>query len=96
MERNPQNPDERPESKHANFYKKTLQLAQTELLRTAQEDFERRLITSISCAVNPSQIPLAKQRLAEALREVRDILTEGECTDVFFLQAQLFSVLKHS
>lgn len=78
------------------FYKKTLQLAQAELLRTDQEDFERRLITSISCAVNPIQIPLAKQRLAEALREVRDILTEGECTDVFFLQAQLFSVLKHS
>lgn len=76
------------------FYKSALTLAQKELDKTQQQDFEKRFITGVSCAVNPSQIPKAKQKLAEALAEIRDILTEGECSEVYFLQAQLFSVLK--
>ncbi len=76
------------------FYKASLQLAQAELDKKSEKDFEKRLISSISCAVNPAQIPLAQKKLSEALREVRDILTEGECSDVYFLQAQMFSVLK--
>jgi len=77
-----------------NFYKSVLTLAQQTLDKTDPADFEKRLITTISCAVNPAQVPKAKIRLAEALAEIRDILTEGNCTDVYFLQAQLFSVLK--
>lgn len=77
-----------------NFYKSVLTLAQQALDKTDQEDFEKRLITTLSCSVNPTQVPKAKMKLAEALAEIRDILTEGECTDVYFLQAQLFSVLK--
>lgn len=87
-------PTRGPNSSTRLFYKRALQLAQSELLHTSENDFNKRLISTISCAVNPLQIPLAKQRLVEALREIRDILTVGECTDVYFLQAQLFSVLK--
>jgi len=76
------------------FYKSTLTLAQQTLDKTNHADFEKRLITHISCAVNPEKIPAAKAKLAEALAEIRDILTDGECTEVYFLQAQLFSVLK--
>jgi uncharacterized protein (TIGR02147 family) len=77
-----------------NFYKTTLGLAQKELDKTDPADFEKRLIMGLSCSVNPTQVPKAKKRLAEALAEVRDILTEGDCTEVYFLQAQLFNVLK--
>ena len=76
------------------FYKSTLGLAQKILDKTSPEDFEKRFITHISCSVNPKKIPEAKIKLAEALSEIRDILTEGECSEVYFLQAQLFSVLK--
>lgn len=77
-----------------NFYKITLGLAQKELDRTDPASFEKRLIMGLSCAVNPLKIPEAKKRLSDVLAEVRDILTEGECTEVYFLQAQLFNILK--
>lgn len=76
------------------FYKMALQLASQTLDKTDQTSFNQRLITTVSCSVNPAQIPKARIKLAEALAEVRDILSEGDCTDVFFLQAQMFSVLK--
>lgn len=87
-------PTRGPSALTRNFYKTTLGLAQKELDKTDPTAFEKRLIMGMSCAVNPAQIPKAKKRLADALAEVRDILTEGDCTEVYFLQAQLFSVLK--
>lgn len=81
-----------PMTRH--FFKSALSLAQKALDSTDQISFENRLITTVSCAVNPAQIPKAKAKLAEALAEVRNILTEGECSEVFFLQAQMFNVLK--
>lgn len=87
-------PTRGPNALTRNFYKTTLGLAQKELDKTDPTDFEKRLIMGLSCSVNPNQISKAKKRLADALAEVRDILTEGECTEVYFLQAQLFNVLK--
>jgi uncharacterized protein (TIGR02147 family) len=76
------------------FYRQGLSLAAEQLKRTSSEDFEKRLIMGISCAANSKNIPAAKQRLAAALRECALMLAEGECDDVFFVQGQLFSVLK--
>jgi uncharacterized protein (TIGR02147 family) len=56
----------------------------------AQEDFDRRLITSASLAVNSAKIPEAKARLMQALTEVAEILTDGPCDEVFSIAIQLF------
>ena len=60
------------------------------LERTSKEDFERRLITGITVAANPMQFAKARKRLNEALHEVADLLAEGECTEVYQINAQLF------
>lgn len=76
------------------FYKQTLRLAESKLDEREQEDFNRRLIMGFSCAVNRKNIPRAKQKLAEALKECALMLADGACDDVYFVQGQLFSVLK--
>lgn len=48
-------------------------------------------ITAISFVANPEHLAKAKQRLTEALHEIAEILTEGNCTEVYGLNAQLFS-----
>jgi len=76
------------------FYRQGLQLAKEELNRTSEQDFSNRLILGFSCSANRKNIPLAKQKLAAALRECALLLSEGVCDDVFFVQGQMFSVLK--
>lgn len=76
------------------FYKQTLKLAEMKLDEREQDDFDRRLIMGFSCAVNKKNIPQAKQKLAAALKECALLLADGECDDVYFVQGQLFSVLK--
>jgi hypothetical protein len=57
------------------------------------ESFERRLITGISIAANPENLDRARDILLAALHEVASVLSEGECTELYHLNAQLFSVL---
>lgn len=77
------------------FHRQMIQLSLQELLtKTQPADFEKRLISGITFACNPQNIPKAKQRLAEAMHEVAEILMQGECTDVFQLNTQLFSHLR--
>lgn len=75
------------------YHKQMIEKAVTELTtKTDQESFERRLITGLSMAVNPNNIEKAKARLNEVMFEISEILTEGECTEVFQLNAQLFAL----
>jgi len=76
------------------FYLQTLSLAAAELNKTSQEDYQNRSILGFTCAVNRKNIPLAKQKLAAALRNCAETLANGDCDDVFLVQGQMFSVLK--
>lgn len=57
---------------------------------TSQEDFDRRLITNVCVASNPKNIKKAQEILHRALYEASEILSQGECTDVYQINLQLF------
>lgn len=77
------------------FYTQTLSLAAAELKKANPENYENRLILGFTCAVNRKNIPLAKQKLAAALRECAEILSDDKCDDLYIVQGQLFSLLKN-
>lgn len=76
------------------FHAQMIEKAKEELLKnTTKASFDRREISGITIAANPKNIAKARQRLVEALHEVAEIISEGECTDLFQLNTQLFSLL---
>lgn len=77
------------------FHSQMIEKAQEELkTKTSVEDFQRREITGITIAANPKYVEKARLRLTEALHEVAEILAEGEATDLYQINAQLFTLLK--
>lgn len=73
------------------FHRSMLQKANEHMHQhTDETSYRNRLITSTSIAVNPENLQKAKQRLLEAQLEVADILSEGECTEVYDLSLVLF------
>lgn len=60
------------------------------------EDFDRRLMTGIWIAANPEQMQKAQAKLHEAMYEIASILSQGECSDIYYLSSQLFPVTKKS
>jgi len=62
--------------------------------KTDADSFKNRLITGLCLAVNPHNLERAKVRLEEALFEVSKILTEGECTQLYHVNLQLFPLTK--
>jgi uncharacterized protein (TIGR02147 family) len=77
------------------FHGQMIDLAKRELtLATTDEAFNRRLINGVTMAVNPAQLEKAKTRLNDALCEIAEILTEGDCTQVYQLNCQLFPLTK--
>ncbi len=77
------------------FHLHMIEKAKQHLQRqTTQADFKLREISGICLAANPENIPEAKIKLAEALHEVVEILTQGPCTQVYSLAVQLIPLLK--
>ncbi|MBK7961068.1 MAG: DUF4423 domain-containing protein [Bdellovibrionales bacterium] len=77
------------------FHAQMIEKAQEELKNKAsREDFEKREITRITIATNPKNVQRARLRLTEALHEVAEILSEGEATELYQINAQLFTLLK--
>ncbi len=72
------------------YHAQLLQKAAAELQKTAQLDFDRRLIAGQSMAVNPDKIPEAKVWLQKVLAEFAAKVSEGPCREVYQLQLQLF------
>ncbi len=64
------------------------------LEQTDDASFERRLITAISFAANPDYLKKGRTRLMELIYEIADIMTEGDCTEVYQLNVQFFPLLK--
>lgn len=74
------------------FHTQTLKRAIEKMNKSHDsESFARRLITSSSIAVNSKNIPKAKEILMSAVTECVEVLTEGECDEVFNLSIAFFS-----
>lgn len=77
------------------FHLEMIKKAQSELLeKTTKQDFDLREISGITIAANPKNIARARQIILAAVHEAADVLAEGECTDLFQINTQLFSLLK--
>jgi uncharacterized protein (TIGR02147 family) len=78
-----------------NYHSQMMDKAKEELhSKTTQDDFKKREITGITIAANPKNVERARTRLIEALHEVAEILGEGEKTELYQINAQLFTLLK--
>lgn len=73
------------------LHSQLIKIALSKLLtETTSEKFQERLINGVMFAANPANLDRAKSRLNDALYEVAEILTEGECTEIYQLNCQLF------
>ena len=63
---------------------------------TDDVSFSRRMITAISFAANPQRLKQGRERLMELIYEIADIMTEGDCTEVYQLNVQFFPLTKQS
>jgi uncharacterized protein (TIGR02147 family) len=61
---------------------------------TSQKDFSTRSISGITMAGNPQNFEMAKAHLIQALYECAEILSEGDCTEVYQLNNQLFQLTR--
>jgi uncharacterized protein (TIGR02147 family) len=73
------------------YHKQMIELAALELSQKKDRaSFERRLISGISFTCNPRKLEQAKKKLLSAIYAVADDLMEGECTEVYQINLQLF------
>jgi uncharacterized protein (TIGR02147 family) len=79
------------------FHYQMIEKAQEELSKkTSKQDFDRREISGITIATNPANLEQARQHILKAVHEAADMLSVGECTDLYQINTQLFSLLKKS
>lgn len=77
------------------FHQQMMEKAIVELrTQTTDESFQRRLITGVTLATNPNNVKRAQQRMNEMLFELSEILTAGECTELYHIGAQLFPIAR--
>lgn len=76
------------------FHSQMLDKAKKELCKDGPEDFAQRLITGYTIAGNPARLEEAKTILQKALIDIAQVLCEGECTEIYQLQSQLFKLSK--
>lgn len=78
-----------------NFHKQMIEKALEELeFNISEEAFGRRLISGITITADPMKVDQAKQILAEALHEAAEVLMDGDCTEVYQLNLQVFPLTK--
>jgi len=59
------------------------------------KDFQERLIVSFSVACNPEKLQAVKQKLHQKMYEAANQLSQGDCTQVYQLNLQLFPQTKN-
>lgn len=70
------------------FHIQMMQKAQKTML-DPNEDFQQRLINGVVFAADPSLIETAKDILNKALYDIAELMSSGQCTEVYSLAAQL-------
>ncbi len=66
------------------------------LMQTSEAAFQQRLISSITFAMNPTHEKRGRERLAELIYEIADIMSDGDCTEVYQLNVQMFPLTDRS
>lgn len=88
-------PTQRSDSRIRAYHKKMIEKALKHLDKIPTEaDFNERLISGVAFAADPKKIPQAKVLLEEAMYKAAELLTDGECSEVFQLNLQLFPLTK--
>lgn len=78
-----------------NFHVQMIEKAKYELIRkTEDQDFARRLITGVTMAVDPRQTEKIKRKLQELMAELSQEFSEGDVTELYQLNIQLFPLTK--
>lgn len=75
-----------------NFHHQMMERAQLAL--KDPESFAEREIAGATIAINPERLPLAKKRIQAFRRELMELLIEGECTELYQFNQQLFRLTK--
>lgn len=60
------------------------------LTTTSQADFDARLVTSLIVATNSAKIKQVKEFLHQALYQAADMLSDGDCQELYQLNLQFF------
>lgn len=87
-------PTSKSQNEVRDFHKQMIQKAYAELSKSTQTDFDRRLITGFTIAVNPENLEKARRAIFDALSELSHTLSEGDCSDVYQCNLQLFPLTK--
>lgn len=73
-----------------NFHREMIKKAYNQLSFDNQEDVERRLITGFTIAAAPEKVELLKSMILDFMGEASRFLSDGNCTDVYQFNIQLF------
>lgn len=73
------------------YHRQMIHQASRELEKTGEHDFKLRDITGMTMPINPRRIAGAKRRIARFRRSLEAYLTQGECSEVYQLNIQLFT-----
>lgn len=87
-------PTTKSQAEVRDFHKQMIKRAYEELNKTTQEDFDRRLITGFTIAVNPENMEKARRVIFDALSELSHTLSEGDCSEIFQCNVQLIPLTK--
>lgn len=72
------------------FHRTMISKALAALQSPRKADFERRDITGAMIAVNPEKLVEAKRKIASFRKQMIRLLGDGECTELYQLNVQLF------
>jgi len=87
-------PANRPDPATREFHSQMIEKAQKVLMKTAQSDYDSRLVAGTTMAVNSARIKEARERMNRFRREMLDFLTEGECDELYQFNMQFFMLTK--
>lgn len=76
------------------FHRQMIEKASKTLDETDQTSFEARQISGTTMTVNMKRLPEAKRMMVEFQRKLTAFLTEGDCTELYQFNLQLFSLTK--
>ena len=74
------------------FHKEMIAKAASKLDETSQEEFSKRSITGITLAVDVKHVEEAKKKINNFQQEMSELVTDGNCTEVYQLNVQFFSL----
>jgi uncharacterized protein (TIGR02147 family) len=83
-----------PEGAVQDFHRQMMEKAKEELNSHEADAFRKRDISSLTMSIDPEKIEEAKRRIAEFKAQLGDLLTQGECTEVYQVNIQFFPLTK--